>query len=272
MLFCKLYLFVFNFSNNILISSICLSIILSLFLGALGALWQINVKQFFAYSAITNTGFILLSLISFSSIGGFSAIFYLIIYILTTLITFYSFIIIKPRQIKTSQVLLFDNFKCLFLVNPILLFLIAINFLSFAGIPPLPGFFTKFIILIVLYEEGKFKLIFLTLLISLLAAYYYIRPIKLIFFSMIVKPKFLSDLSFISVLFISSFFLFNILFAININLFLFFFDNFDNSIAYFYVYDYFLRVDLIDKIFSDYKNFFRVMFLNNNNLFLEKVE
>lgn len=181
---------------------------------SLGALWQVNLKNFFAYSAITNTGFILLAFINFNITTIFSAYFYLIIYLITTIITFYSFIIIRPRQFNSSQLFSFNNFKCLGLINPLLLFSISLNFLSFAGIPPLPGFFSKFLILISLIEVGNLKLTFFMILISLFAAYYYIRPIKIIVFSMLLKPKFLLDIPFFSVFFISSFFLFNLQFLI----------------------------------------------------------
>ena len=122
-------------------------------------------------------------------------------------ITFYIFIILKPRQVNSSQILTFYNFSCLTLINPFLVFILSINFLSFAGIPPLPGFITKFLIFFSLFEANYFKLLGFILLISLIAAYYYIRPIKIIVFQLNLRPKFLVKLPlFSSIIIVLSFF------------------------------------------------------------------
>ena len=76
--------------------------------------------------------------------------------------------------------------------------IISINFLSLAGIPPLSGFISKFLILVSLVETNHLKLLLFVILISLVAAYYYIRTIKILVFSNKKTPKFLVEIPYIS--------------------------------------------------------------------------
>merc|ERR1711976_497740 len=197
-LFIKLYLFVFKFVHQILFQIICINVILSLIFGSFGALWQNNIKKFMAYSAITNSGFIVLALSMFSFESLFAGIFYLLVYLLSTFSIFYAFLIIKPRQLSSYALLEFKNFTCLKLINPLLLIMLSINFLSLAGIPPLSGFISKFLILISLVETNNLKLLLFLILISLIAAYYYIRTIKILVFTNEKQPKFLSEIPYFS--------------------------------------------------------------------------
>ena len=150
-----------------------------------------------------------LSLFSFESL--FAGVFYLLVYLLSTFSIFYAFIIVKPKQLNSYALLEFKNFTCLKLINPLLLIMLSINFLSLAGIPPLSGFISKFLILISLVETNNLKLLLFLILISLIAAYYYIRTIKILVFTNEKQPKFLSEIPYFSGVILVVTFYFNFL-------------------------------------------------------------
>lgn len=69
------------------------------------------------------------------------------------------------------------------MINPIFLIILCINLLSLAGIPPLSGYISKFLIFISLVEGNYLKFLFFLIFMSLITAYYYIRIIKILVFS-----------------------------------------------------------------------------------------
>lgn len=224
-LFVKLYFFIFKFLNNILCEFLWLNVFLSFFFGSLGALWQNNIKKFLAYSAINNSGFILLafSLSTFES--NFAGILYLIIYLFSTFAIFYSFLIISPKQFNSYNLLEFKNFSTLKIVNPLFVFILSINFLSIAGIPPLSGFISKFFIFVSVLELNYLIILFILILVSLVSAYYYIRPVKLLLFHIKFKPKFLVEISFFSGIILVLIFFFNLFLILQPRLLFFFIEN-----------------------------------------------
>lgn len=134
----------------------------------------------------------------------------MLIYLLSTFTIYYIFIILRPKQPNTYALLEFKNFTCLKLINPTLVMILSINLLSLAGIPPLSGFISKFLILISLVETNHLKLLLFLILISLVAAYYYIRTIKILVFSKLKTPKFLVEIPFLSAIIIVLSFCFNL--------------------------------------------------------------
>lgn len=129
--------------------------------------------------------------------GIFSAILYLLVYLFSTFSVFYSFLIILPRQSKSFKLLDFKNFNTVKLINPFLILILSINFLSLAGIPPLSGFISKMLLFSAVIQLNYLFLIIILIIISLISAYYYIRPIKLIWFQQTKrKAIFLAEIPF----------------------------------------------------------------------------
>src|SRR5690606_26555571 len=145
------------------------SSILSLIIGTVLGLTQIRIKRLLAYSTISHLGFILLALCinSVESIQSF--IFYLLQYSFSNLNTFFILITIgynlyfyinnndKFNNLldkNNSPVQLISQLKGYFYINPVLALSFAITLFSFAGIPPLIGFFGKLFVLSAALQNG----------------------------------------------------------------------------------------------------------------------
>jgi NADH:ubiquinone oxidoreductase subunit 2 (subunit N) len=202
-------------SHNILSNLLLLSSLLSLIIGAIVGLSQIKIKRLLAYSTINHIGFLLLTLAVFtSSSSNFSQsvesfIFYIIQYTLTNLNIFLiilalSYIInaninnleksklesskrIKNLEnsylslINISDIEYINSLKGLFIKNPVLSLSLSICLFSFAGVPPLVGFFAKQQVLYSSNSAGYFFLSLMAILVSVISAFYYLKIIKIVF-------------------------------------------------------------------------------------------
>ena len=186
-------LFVFSWTNCLLISSL-----FSLVIGSVLGLTQFRIKRLFAYSTISHVGFILLAL-SVNSVESIQAyIFYIITYTISNLNAFiiliaigYSFFIYVYKDEKhrdnlmdknNSPIQLISQLKGYFYINPFLALSLAITLFSFAGVPPLVGFFAKQMILSAALDNGFVFMALVAILTSVIAAVYYLNVIKQIFF------------------------------------------------------------------------------------------
>jgi len=161
----------------------------SVFVGTFFALKQKRVKRLIIYSSIAQVGFLVAAL-STNSLDGFSAIyFFLIIYILTAILTwnhvtlFYSFqknINVFDKVLPSS--LFLSNLANFFKINSLWSFSFILIFFSVAGIPPLSGFLSKIFIIFSLIDSKELFISLFLILISAVSVFYYIRIVKIIFF------------------------------------------------------------------------------------------
>ena len=166
--------------------------IFSTFVGTFFALNQIRLKKLIIYSSIAQVGFIVAGL-SVNTLGGFSAVyFFLIIYILTSILIWGHFTMFYAFQdrinffySKESTVLFISSLSNFFKNNSLWALSFIIIFFSVAGIPPLTGFLSKILILYELVDCNKIIGAIALIIISSVSVYYYIRMIKVIFF----EPK-----------------------------------------------------------------------------------
>nr|YP_002970840.1 NADH dehydrogenase subunit 2 [Arthroderma uncinatum]ACR19593.1 NADH dehydrogenase subunit 2 [Arthroderma uncinatum] len=193
-----------HFSNNIYISneyswtsSLLISSILSLIIGTVLGLSQSRIKRLFAYSTISHVGFLLLAL-SINSVESIqSFIFYLIQYSISNLNVFFILLGIgytlyfyinnnidhnNLLDKNNSPIQLISQLKGYFYINPTLALSLTISLLSFAGIPPLVGFFAKLLVLTAALQEGFIFLALIGILTSVISAVYYLNVIKIMFF------------------------------------------------------------------------------------------
>ena len=173
-----LYIPFANMSEQWQIIIVFLSIASMLF-GAVAAIGQKNLKRLVAYSSIGHMGYALAGLSTETNQGIQSSIIYISIYLVMNL-AFFSCLFMLRRNEKYYEKI--DDLSGLSKNHPLLAFSLLIILFSLAGIPPLAGFFAKFYIFMAVIEESMYFLAIIGLLSTVVAAFYYIRIIKIIYF------------------------------------------------------------------------------------------
>ena len=153
--------------------------ITSMLIGSLGALRQTDLKRLMAYSTINHIGFILMGLIPGSEDGITSICIYLIFYITMNLGIFLFILNMQRDQVSVTSI---KDLSGLYRSQPLTAGCVSIILFSMAGIPPMAGFIGKLIILNIVIDNNLFLLAVIAVLTSVIAAFYYIRLIKSIFF------------------------------------------------------------------------------------------
>ncbi len=151
----------------------------SMFVGAIAAIAQTNLKRLLAYSSIGHTGYILIGLASGNTAGIKGLLIYITIYLLMNIGIFS---VILSLKIKDRYVEHLNDLSGISKKKPIFSLCIAIMMLSLAGIPPFAGFFGKFYIFIAALKSDLIFLAVLGVIASVISAYYYLRIIKIMYF------------------------------------------------------------------------------------------
>jgi NADH-quinone oxidoreductase subunit N len=153
--------------------------IASMLFGAIAAIGQKNIKRLIAYSSIGHIGYALAGVASASNDGIQSSVIYLTIYIVMNL-GFFSCLLMLRRNDNYYESIY--DLSGLSKNHPILSFSLLVILFSLAGIPPLAGFFAKFYIFKAVIEQSMYFLAIVGLLSTVIAAFYYLRIIKIIYF------------------------------------------------------------------------------------------
>ena len=159
----------------------------SILLGSVVAIWQSNIKRLIAYSSIAHMGFATLALSTGNKSDIESILIYMIIYIVANIGFFSCLINIQNRTEKNIDNI--SDLAGLSVNNPSLAISIALYMFSFAGIPPLAGFFAKYYVFMSLVNEGLILLATFALIASVIGAFYYIRFVKVMFFDDVADAK-----------------------------------------------------------------------------------
>ena len=183
--------------------------ITSMFLGAIAAIAQKNIKRLLAYSSIGHVGYILIGLAAANESGVKGVSIYMTIYVLMNIAIFAIILSLKYNNNFIEKI---SNFAGLNKQKPLTSLSIAIIMLSMAGIPPFAGFFGKFYIFIAALNANLILLAVLGVISSVISAFYYLKIIKVIYFDDNENGQFYSTISsrsllilIISMLFISLF-------------------------------------------------------------------
>ncbi len=167
--------------HMILNTGIIVFAVASMVYGNMATLNQNYLKRVFAYSSIAHAGYIITMFMFFPE--SFKAIslrteassalyFYILAYALTSILAFATIAYLENGE---ERGLTFDHLKGLSKKNPFAAFLLSVSALSFAGIPPLAGFFGKLFLLKVLISAGYYYLAVVMIVTSLVGVYFYIR-------------------------------------------------------------------------------------------------
>jgi len=161
--------------------------ILSLIVGAFGAIKQSNIKRMLAYSAIGHIGFVLAGL-AVGNIESIKAIvLYAVIYSSVSLGAFAFLLMLQDdsdnsTDAKNDHIYELPSIAGLAKTSPIIAMSLAVIMFSMAGIPPLAGFFAKFYILVAVVGRGFYALAIIAVLSSVVSAFYYLRIVKIVYF------------------------------------------------------------------------------------------
>jgi len=163
--------------------------IASMLFGAVAAIGQTNIKRLIAYSSIGHIGYTLAGLATGSNEGIQSSIVYITIYVIMNLAFFSCLLMLKRNDQYYEDI---DDLSGLSKNHPLLSLSMLVILFSLAGIPPLAGFFAKFYIFTAVIEQSMYFLAIVGLLSTVVAAFYYLRIIKIIYFDK-EKDKYDSD-------------------------------------------------------------------------------
>ncbi|MGB0959687.1 MAG: NADH-quinone oxidoreductase subunit NuoN [Halocynthiibacter sp.] len=153
--------------------------LLSMFLGAVAAIGQTDIKRLMAYSSIAHMGFALMGLAAGDAAGVQAMLIYMAIYVTMNIGTF-AFILSMEKDGKpvTDIASLNDYSKS----EPLRALAILVLMFSLAGIPPMLGFFGKLAVLQAAVNSGMTWLAIAGVIASVIGAYYYLRIVYFVYF------------------------------------------------------------------------------------------
>jgi NADH-quinone oxidoreductase subunit N len=149
-------------------------------LGGVAAIGQRNIKRLLAYSSINNVGFALVGLAAAGVAGVASVLFYMAVYIVMTLGAF--LVVLRMRDAEGRPIEEIASLAGLSRTRPWLAFAMSVFMFSLAGIPPLFGFWPKFLVFDAAVGAGLTWLAAVAIATSVISAFYYIKIVKLIYF------------------------------------------------------------------------------------------
>ena len=156
------------------------SALASTILGGVAAIGQSNIKRLLAYSSINNIGFALMGLVPGTQAGVAAVLMYMTVYVVMTLGSFLC--VMQMRDADGQAVETIAALSGLSRTRPGLAVALAIFMFSLAGIPPLFGFWPKFVVFDAVVAVGLWPLAAIGIATSVIGAYYYLRIVKTMYF------------------------------------------------------------------------------------------
>ena len=153
--------------------------ILSMIVGAGGAIRQTSLKRLMGYSTILNIGYVLMGISLHNKQGNDAALLYVLIYAVAVTGFFTCIIYLLGKKSDTAT---FEDIKGLAIKRKAVTAAITIIMFSMIGIPPFAGFFTKYYLFYQAIKEQQFILAFIAIATSVVAAFYYIKVIRSMYF------------------------------------------------------------------------------------------
>lgn len=199
-----------DISSNSLIVPLSFVALISLITGSLSAMRQVKLKRLLAFSGVANVGWLLLALIA----GKWDVlVIHLVVYILLSVSLFSVFVLplfrthpsleyrVRSPHRKTTHPYAYATYGSvdhgtdgltikyisdlhqIYKTNPSVALAVTIAMFSLGGIPPLAGFYSKYLILSAVTQAEQYLLLFISIGAAVVSVFYYIRVIKTIYFS-----------------------------------------------------------------------------------------
>jgi NADH-quinone oxidoreductase subunit N len=153
--------------------------LLSIIVGNLAAIMQTNIKRMLAYSTISHMGFVMLGLLPGTASGFGASMYYVIVYALMSTAAFGMIMLLSTRGIEAERL---EDFKGLNQRSPYYAAIMGIVMFSMAGVPPMVGFFAKWMVIKAAIEAGLIWLAIVAVIFAVMGAFYYLRVIKYMYF------------------------------------------------------------------------------------------
>ncbi len=153
--------------------------VLSLAIGNLGAMMQVNLKRMLAYSTISHVGFLLIGFAGAGAGGFAAAMFYAISYALMATAAFGAIVVMSSRGFEADEI---NDYKGLNARNPWMAGMILLVMFSLAGVPPFIGFWAKLAVLQAAIQGGMLWLAIVGIVFAVIGAFYYLRVVKVMYF------------------------------------------------------------------------------------------
>jgi NADH-quinone oxidoreductase subunit N len=153
--------------------------LLSIIVGALGAIGQTNIKRLMAYSSINNVGFMLIGLAVATQQGASAMLVYLAIYVAMSIASFVAVLLLRDENGEPVETI--ADLGGLSRTRPMLALVLAIVMFSLAGIPPLFGFWGKFVVFQAAVQAGYVSLAAIGIAASVIGAFYYLKVVKVMY-------------------------------------------------------------------------------------------
>ncbi len=151
----------------------------SMALGSFAAIGQTNIKRMMAYSSIGHMGFALVGLAAGTEAGVQGVLSYMAIYLIMTLGAFAAILSMRVNGKPVEQI---ADLAGLSKTNGAMAFFLAMLMFSLAGVPPLAGFFAKWYVFVAAVEAKLYWLAVIGIVTSAVAAFYYLRIVKVMYF------------------------------------------------------------------------------------------
>ncbi len=153
--------------------------VLSLVIGNVVALVQVNLKRMLAYSTVSHVGFLFLGLAAADAEGYAAAMFYAITYAIMSTAAFGAVVVLASRGFEADRI---DDFKGLNARNPWLAGMMLVAMMSLAGIPPFLGFWAKLAVLRAAIHGDMLWLAIVGIVFAVIGCFYYLRVCKVMYF------------------------------------------------------------------------------------------
>ncbi|MBM3892204.1 MAG: NADH-quinone oxidoreductase subunit N, partial [Verrucomicrobia bacterium] len=152
---------------------------LTILYGNLAAIPQRNIKRLLGYSSISHAGFLLLGIAAANSMGVGAVLFYLFAYLFTNLCAF-TVIVCLANTLPDDEIASYDG---LAKRSPLLAAALTIAMVSLAGVPPLAGFFAKFLVFWAVIAQKMWWLVAIGAVGVVASLYYYLGVVRAMYWN-----------------------------------------------------------------------------------------
>lgn len=171
--FYKLFDTCFSGVDGLWYPTIWIVAVLSILLGNISAVMQNEAKRMLAWSGVAHAGYLLLPMAALNELSAPTIFYYSTAYAVASITGFAVLIALSGAQNELPV----DQFKGLAKNNPLLTTALVVSMFSLAGIPPLAGFFGKYMAFLTAFNSNLVIAVILAIVGSLIGVYYYFRPV-----------------------------------------------------------------------------------------------